>query len=152
MNKFNRNGLRSLFFLIVTCFSTIYSTGSAIAAPKIEIEELRAILPPSVASTTAIYGVIKNTGDELDTLLKISSNAGMVMLHQTEVNSGQAQMNHIDTYVIKSGDALTLKPMSYHLMLMGINHDVVKENGQISLTLEFKKQGELVFTIPVSFE
>ena len=63
---------------------------SAIAAPQIEIENLRAILPPSVAKTTAVYGVIKNTGDEFDTLIRISSNAGMVMLHQTEIISGQA--------------------------------------------------------------
>jgi len=145
MNNFYKQGLFTIIIFIVSFFGAM----SAIAAPQIEIENLRAILPPSVAKTTAVYGVIKNTGDEFDTLIRISSNTGMVMLHQTEIISGQAQMNHIDTFVIKPGDALTLKPMSYHLMLMAINHEVVKENGHITLTLEFKKQGELVFTIPV---
>jgi len=40
------------------------------------------------------------------------------MLHQTEITSGRTHMNHIETYVIRSGDRLTLKLMSYHLIKM----------------------------------
>lgn len=145
--------MNNRFKKYVICFvlaaTFLASSMPAMAKPHIEIEELRVILPPSVARSTAIYGVIKNTGDELDTLIRISSNAGKVMLHKTEIISGLARMNHIETYVIRSGDTLTLKPMSYHLMIMGVNHDVIKENGEIALTLEFEKQGQLVFKIPV---
>lgn len=143
-NTFRKHA--NIFFLTV-----LFLGGSLAATAKtqIEIEELRVILPPSVARSTAIYGVIKNTGDEIDTLIRISSNAGKVMLHKTEIMSGHAHMNHIETYIIKPGGTLTLKPMSYHLMIMEINHDVLKENGVISLTLEFEKQGKLVFEIPV---
>jgi len=148
MNNCLKNCLIVFFFIVTSLVSSM----PVLAKPHTEIDNLRVILPPSVARSTAVYGVIKNTGDESDTLIKISSNAGMVMLHQTEITSGFAQMNHIETYVIKAGDKLFLKPMSYHLMLMGINHDVLRKNGQISLTLEFKKQGELVFKIPVLLE
>ena len=137
---------------VVFFFLTIISLGGslpAMAKPTIEVDALRVILPPSVATSTAICGVIKNTGDELDTLIRISSNAGMVMLHKTELMSGHAQMNHIKTYIIESGGALSLQAMSYHLMIMGINHDAIKKNGEISLTLEFEKQGKLIFKIPV---
>jgi len=148
MNKLINN----YFFVFLLIVTSLASSMTVMAKPHIEIEKLRVILPPSVARSTAVYGFIKNTGDESDTLMKIRSNAGMVMLHQTEITSGRAQMNHIKTYVINAGKTLTLKPMSYHMMLMGINHEILKKNGQISLTLEFKKQGALVFKIPVLLE
>lgn len=145
MNKLFKKYVAFFFLTIIYLGDSM----PAMAKPNIEVDALRVILPPSVATSTAIYGVIKNTGDELDTLIRISSNAGMVMLHKTEIISGRAHMNHIETYIIKPDGTLTLKPMSYHLMIMGINHDVIKENGEVSLTLEFEKQGKLVFKIPV---
>ena len=134
-----------LLSILFSFTSTMFADGKL----PIAIENLRVILPPPVASSTAAYGLIKNTGDSSDTLIKVSTDAGMIMLHKTEIKDGIAEMTHIDKIEIKAGGALILKPMSYHLMLMNINHDIIKRKGKLSLILEFKKAGELEFEIPV---
>ena len=119
---------------------------------SIATEKLRVVLPPPVANSTSAYGIIKNTGDTTDTLIHISTNAGMIMLHKTEIKDGMAQMNHVDKLVLKSGESLILKPMSYHLMFMAINHDIIKKGGEVSLTLAFEKAGKIELKIPVLAE
>jgi copper(I)-binding protein len=151
MNKIiNKSRLLLLFFGLA--INLIGNQSYANGKPNIEIENLRVILPPPVARSTAAYGNIKNTGDAPDTLIKLSSDAGMVMLHQTEITDGRAKMNHIEAYVIQPDKSLVLKPMSHHIMLMEINHDVVKKGGKIMLTLEFEKSGVIKYEIPVSSE
>ncbi|HFD31395.1 MAG TPA: copper chaperone PCu(A)C [Gammaproteobacteria bacterium] len=124
---------------------------NTLANNKAEIitEQLRVILPPSVANSTSIYGIIKNTGNAPDTLINISSNAGMVMLHKTDIKQGMAQMNHVGEFVLDAGQSLLLKPMSYHLMIMNIDHQIIKKDAEITLFLEFKKAGKLKFKVPV---
>ena len=116
---------------------------------EITTEQLRVILPPNVASSTSIYGIIKNTGNAPDTLINVSSNAGMVMLHKTDIKQGMAQMNHVDQFVLDAGESLILKPMSYHLMMMNIDHKMIKKEAKIILSLEFEKAGKLKFKVPV---
>jgi len=96
--------------------------------------------------------IIKNTGNTDDTLINISTDAGMIMLHKTEIKDGMAQMNHVDDFELKAGEELILKPMSYHLMFMNINHDIIKKDGEVSLTLEFEKAGKLELKLPVLSE
>ncbi len=117
--------------------------------PTIVTEGLRVILPPSVARSTSAYGIIKNIGDMPDTLISISTDAGMIMLHKTEIENGMAQMNHVDDFVLEAGAKLVLKPMSYHLMFMNVNHDIIKKDGEVTITLEFTKAGKLTFKAPV---
>ena len=140
--------------LTYIAFSLLLITAFSYAEDKIEIktENLRMILAPSVASSTAIYGKIKNVGTRSDTLIGVSSNAGMVMLHQTTISNHSAKMDHVGEYTIEPGKALDLKPMSYHLMVMNMNHDIVKKGGKVTLTLEFKKSGKLNLTVPVVSE
>ena len=116
---------------------------------EITTEQLRVILPPSVASSTSAYGIIKNIGNASDTLINVSSNAGMVMLHKTDIEKGMAQMNHVDDFVLDAGESLTLKPMSYHLMIMNVDHKIIKKDAEVTLVLEFEKAGKLEFKVPV---
>ena len=124
---------------------------NTLAKNKVEIttEQLRVILPPSVANSTSIYGIIKNTGNAPDTLINVSSNAGMVMLHKTDIKQGMAQMNHVGKFVLGASESLLLKPMSYHLMIMNVDHQIIKKEAEITLFLEFEKAGKLEFKIPV---
>jgi protein SCO1/2 len=117
--------------------------------PEITTEQLRVILPPSVASNTSAYGIIKNTGNAPDTLINVSSNAGMVMLHKTDIEKGMAQMNHVDEWVLGVGESLILKPMSYHLMIMNVDHKMIKKDAEVTLVLEFERVGKLEFKVPV---
>lgn len=142
----NKNILALLLLPILFSFA---SMAFADGVSSITTETLRVILPPPVAKSTSAYGTIKNNGDSTDTLVNISTNAGMVMLHKTEIENGMAQMNHVDHLVLNSGESLILKPMSYHLMFMNINHDIIKKGGEISLSLEFKKAGKIELKVPV---
>ena len=117
--------------------------------PEITTEQLRVILPPSVANSTSAYGIIKNTGNAPDILISVSSNAGMVMLHKTDIKKGMAQMNHVDELVLGAGESLILKPMSYHLMIMNVDHKIIKKDAEVTLIFEFEKAGKLEFKVPV---
>jgi len=138
MKKFNS----SLIFFIAMFFSI-----SSYA--DIEFENFRIILAPAVAKSTAAYGVIKNIGVEAETLIDIRSDAAMVMLHKTEIDSGMAQMIHMPNIVIEAGSELVLEPMSFHLMLSGLSAELFKQGQYISIIFEFEKAGEIKVEIPV---
>ena len=141
-----------LFLITMLIVSNAYSDSSKKVTHKsaISFNNLHVVLPPPVAGSTSVYGTIKNDGDTSDTLINIKSNAGMVMLHQSVVDeSGQAQMNHIESYELKPNQPLTLKPMSYHIMLMNLNHDIVKQGGKVKLSFTFKGAGLIEQIIPV---
>jgi copper(I)-binding protein len=140
---------------IAVLFVYLFLMGTVFADEDSTIitENLRVILPPSVARSTSAYGVIKNKGSSPVTLINVSSNAaGMVMLHKTDIKDGMAEMNHIERYVIDAGAELVLKPMSYHLMFVNINHDIIKESSTVNLILEFEKIGKISFKLPVLAE
>ena len=141
--------LKSHLFIVLVLFSLVSAGCSDKKNPTIQFENLQVILPPPVSSGTAAYGVILNKGKEPDTLKHISSNAGMVTLHQTSIKNGSAQMNHVKNYKITKDKSLILKPMSYHLMLMNIDHDVIKENGQVEFIFEFEKSGKIKVVAPI---
>jgi periplasmic copper chaperone A len=138
MKKFSS----SLIFFVVMLFSVC---GYA----DMETENFRVILAPEVAKSTAAYGVIKNVGTEADTLIDIRSDAAMVMLHKTEINSGMAKMIHMPNLMIEAGSELVLEPMSYHLMLSDLTEDVFKQGKHIIIIFEFEKAGKIKVEAPV---
>ena len=137
--------------VVLFAISLFIQACAKIEAPEsaIRFENLRVILPPPVATSTAVYGEIKNTGKTDDVLEKITSNAGMIMLHQTRIQKGSAQMLHTGEFTLKAHHSLMLKPLSYHLMFMDVNHDVVKEGGSVQLTFIFKQAGKITVSAPV---
>ena len=141
--------MKNNFRFFTITFLLIVLSACSDAKPNILFEQFRVILPPSVASGTAAYGVIKNTGSGADTLINVTSNAGQAMLHQTEIKSGMAKMTHVSNFVLEANSELVLKPMSYHLMLMNIDHEVIKENGKVLVSFEFKKSGIIKLEVPV---
>ncbi len=153
----NKAAHKSVIYLsIILCFfsTNIFASDKTVSETvenksTIVTDNLRVILPPSVASSTSIYGIIKNTGSTPDSLISVSSNAGMVMLHKTDIKKGMAKMGHVDGFVLNAGKSLILKPMSYHLMMMKIDHEKIKKDAEITLFLEFKKAGKLEFKVPV---
>ncbi len=145
----NKQRFRKILILWVIVFGVSFNLQADDNKINIVTEKMRVILPPSVAKSTSVYGTIKNTGDVPDTLINMSTDAGMIMLHKTEIENGMAQMNHIDDFVLSSGAELVLKPMSYHLMLMGINHDIIKKGGEVTIMLEFKEAGKVTVKVPV---
>ncbi len=139
---------QSICILFILC-SSIINNVTASENCDIKIEQFRVILPPDVSRSTAGYGVIKNIGDEPDTLIKIRSNAATVMLHKTEIVSGMAKMIHMSNMVIEPGSELVFEPMSFHLMLFDMDAEIFREGGEITLFLEFEKAGVIEVVAPI---
>jgi len=138
--------LMAVFFVTLLAFShNSYADKQA----NIEIETFWVVLPPNVARSTAGYGIIKNTGDEPDTLLAIRSDGGSVMLHKTDIKSGMARMLHMDNMIIEPGTELVLEPMSYHLMFTDLCPIIFTKGGAVKLSFEFKRAGIIELTVPL---
>ncbi len=139
---------QSVCILFILCFSII-NNSNANENCDIKIANFRVTLPPEVSRSTAGYGVIKNLGDEADTLIKIRSNAATVMLHKTEIVSGMAKMIHMSNMVIEPGSELVLEPMSFHLMLFNMDAKMIKKGGNINLLFEFENAGVIEIEVPI---
>ncbi len=123
--------------------------GEVYSNTEVSFSKMRVVLPPPVASGTAGYGIIKNHGKSAIKIVGFKSNAGDVTLHRTESSGGMVSMKHLDSFTLQSGESLELKPLSYHLMFMRIDHDVVKKNGSIRLHIEFEGSDSLSIIVPV---
>ncbi len=145
------NNLRFLksFFILFMLLFTLNNHAYADCQPNIRIENFWIVQPPDIARSTAGYGVIKNTGNAADTLLKVSSNAGSVMMHKTEVKSGIAKMIHLSGKVIEAGSELVFKPMSYHLMFSDLAESVYHQGEKVTLIFEFEQSGIIKVEVPV---
>ncbi len=138
--------MKNLVSIIVLLVAVLFSINSF---ADIKTENFRVISAPAVAKSTAAYGIIKNAGVTADTLIDVSSNAAIVMLHKTEIDSGMARMVHMPNIVIAPGSQLVLEPMSFHLMLSGMSAEKLKEGKSITLVFEFEKAGLVEVGVPV---
>ncbi len=94
--------------------------------------------PPGAAMGVG-YLVIRNHGSGDITLVGASTpRANNVSIHETRVSEGVMQMQQLENGLgIAAGEAVELKPHSYHLMLEKLAKPL-KEGEKISLTLEFE--------------
>ena len=138
MNKLQTIKKTLLLLFVLAVFA---NNSLAEDKPDIQTENFWIVLAPDVARSTAGYGVIKNNGNAADTLIRIRSDAAMVMLHKTEVDAGMAQMIHMPNLVIDANSELVLEPMSFHLMLSDLSPALFNEGENIILFLEFEKSG-----------
>lgn len=114
----------------------------------IQLEGFYIVLPQG-ASNASGYGIIKNKGNDTDVLTSVNSEDAVVMLHQTQIHSGMANMAHYSEFSIKSNNSLVLKPMSYHLMLTHISKQVRDKKKPISIKFKFKKAGIIEIEMPI---
>lgn len=87
---------------------------------------------------------IRNTGEEPDRLLGGSADfATEVQIHESSMADGMMRMQHRPEGVaVPEGGALVLRPGSYHLMFVGLQHRLV-EGERETVTLQFERAGEI---------
>ncbi len=93
----------------------------------------------------AAYMTLKNGGKEADTLQSASSpDAGMVMIHQNiQGANGVMEMRHVEGgLTVPPGGTVALQPGGYHIMLMGLNHNL-EEGESFPLKLSFAHAGSV---------
>lgn len=95
-------------------------------------------------TTTAMFGMIMNHTDVNDTLTDVSSDLSQLTeFHETFKKSDDMMgMRHVEKQPIEANTSLTLKPGSYHVMLIRLNQDL-KVGDQKELTFHFKHAGDI---------
>jgi len=129
--------------------ATQMEAGGGMATPASEQTGM-GMDPNTVLS--AAYMVIHNEGGEADKLLSASSDvAAAVELHNVKMENDVMTMFQVPFIEVAADEHTTLKPGSYHVMLIGLNRDL-KVGDHVSLTLNFEKAGSVTFEAEVREE
>lgn len=99
--------------------------------------------------TSAAYMEITNSGSTADALIKAESDvADSVELHTMTMEGDVMKMTPVEKVDIPANGSATLKPGSFHIMLIGLRHDL-KEGEAVTLTLTFQNAGTIQVEAPV---
>lgn len=99
-------------------FCLLAGPTAALACPGLEVEASWIREPPPGAPVLAGFGEFRNTGSATLTIDRVESAAfAHLMLHETQIENGQARMLPRESLVIPPGESLTLAPGGLHLML-----------------------------------
>ena len=108
----------------------------------------RAMLPGQ--ATGGAYMTIRNDGEEVDTLLSVTSPvAGTVEIHTMTMEDDIMVMRPLeDGLEIPAGESVMLEPGGLHLMFMQVETPFT-EGAEVPVSLEFEKAGTVGLTMPV---
>ena len=97
----------------------------------------------------AVYVTLSNSGSQPDALVSASTDVAQTTeLHETTRDGGVMKMRPVKTIPVPAGGKTELKPGGYHIMLMGLKHDL-KPGEKVALTLKFEHGGETRVEAPV---
>jgi copper(I)-binding protein len=109
---------------------------------------VRAVPPGTRVS--AAYLELKNNGSKDDRLISASSPlAGVVELHNVRSDAGVISMYPVEGIPLPAGGGVELKPGSYHIMLIDLQHQP-KPGDTVEVVLQFEQAGSLVLDLPVN--
>jgi copper(I)-binding protein len=140
--SFHRFALASLI-LIATAIP-------AIAENAITVEKAWSRATPVGSEVAAGYLTIVNHGDAPDRLVSVSTAvAGKTEIHQMKMSDGKMEMRPVpEGIVIPAKGTVVLKPMGYHLMLMGLKAPLQK-GATFTGDLVFEHAGDVTVTFDV---
>jgi copper(I)-binding protein len=94
-------------------------------------------------STGAVYLTVVNKGAEADRLTAAESDvAESVEIHQTTIKDNIASMSPVEAVEVPARGQAELKPGGYHIMLVGLKHEL-KAGETVKLALVFEKAGKI---------
>jgi copper(I)-binding protein len=125
-------------------------SGEAVVLGSLTIETAWA-RPAHAGDNSAVYFVLTNSGDGTDRLVGVASEAAhKAELHRTTMEGDVMRMEPLpDGVDVPPHSQVVLKPGGYHVMLIGLTHDLVPGE-QVMLTLRFESAGEVALTAIVA--
>jgi len=111
---------------------------------ELKIDDAWLRMPPAAAKVAGGFMTITNTGTAADRLIGGSAvNAGRFEVHEMAVTDGVMRMRPLPAGLeIKPGETVTLRPGSYHVMLIDLQ--ATPEAGKpLKGTLVFEKAGTI---------
>jgi copper(I)-binding protein len=101
------------------------------------------VRPDPLMENAAGYLRIHNDGDEADALIGVAVDfAGMASVHETVQVGEMHGMEAVPRLEIPANSSVELRPLSFHVMLMGLNQELAY-GSNVSLSLSFEKSGEV---------
>jgi hypothetical protein len=142
--------LSKLSLIAVLLAAAPAAFAQASGTSKINVEQPWARATPAGAATGAVYMTLANKSDIADRLTAVSSDvASKVQIHEMAVVNGIMKMSQLaNGLAIPRGASVTLKPGSYHVMLIGLKKQLI-EGQTLPLTLTFAKAGTISITVPI---
>lgn len=103
-----------------------------------------------MAGTGGVFMLLKNEGKEADRLVGGETGvAKVVEIHETVMDGDVMKMQMLPNGLeIPAGGEVLLKPGSYHVMLIGLEHDL-KVGDTFALELQFEKSGTMPVKVTV---
>jgi copper(I)-binding protein len=99
--------------------------------------------PGGMKANGAVYIKVSNHGSTPDAIVSASSNvAETVELHEVVNDAGVMRMRPVPRIEVPAGAAIELKPGGYHIMLLGLRHDLRPGDG-VRVTISLEKAGPM---------
>jgi copper(I)-binding protein len=105
---------------------------------------------PKGAGAAAAYMTITNNGKAADRVNCVASDASAeCQIHSMTMDNGVMQMRPVEGGLeIKPGETVTLKPGSFHMMLLNLKHPLEQGNA-VKATLKFDSAGTVEVEYPI---
>jgi hypothetical protein len=103
-----------------------------------------------MAGTGAVFMTLKNEGREADRLLSAQTDVAQVVeIHETVLEGDVAKMQQVSGGIeVPAQGQVELKPGGYHIMLIGLLHDLAVGD-RFAVTLDFEKSDDLTIEAEV---
>lgn len=122
---------RSVIQRVLACSLLAGASFSAAAQTTIDDAWVRA----TVAGQPSSGAFMRITSTSDSKLLSVSSPVAKdVQIHEMSMTNDVMRMGPVDSVPLPAGKTVMLDPDGYHVMLMGLNHQI-KEGDQVPLTL-----------------
>jgi copper(I)-binding protein len=140
--------MKRIIFALLGALAAILIAGSALAqTSELVIKDAWARATPGGAQTAGVYVTIVSA--TADRLTGASTPAAQkAELHQMTMDGGVMKMRQVDAIDLPAGQAVTLKPGGYHIMLTGLAQPP-RAGQTFALTLSFEKAGSRDVTVKV---
>jgi copper(I)-binding protein len=117
---------------------------------SIHISEPWSRATPKGAGAGAAYMTLTNNGKTPDRVNCVSSDASAeCQIHSMTMDNGVMQMRPVEGGLeIKPGETVTLKPGSFHIMLLNLKHPLEQGNA-MKATLKFDSAGTVDVEYPI---
>jgi len=125
----------------LTIGSILASTPGVLANDVMVMDAFARASALPTAKAGAVYMTLRNKAAAPDKLLQITTqSAASAGVHESAEKDGLATMRPVETLEIPAGGSVELKPVGYHIMLMGLKAPL-KKGGMIMLQLKFEYAG-----------
>ena len=134
----------SLVYTVTLVATATLAFAQSTGTSPVAVDHAWARATPGGATTAAVYMAISNKANIADRLTGGSSpSAEKVQVHETKMVNNVMEMHELSGGLpVPAMGSVTLKPGSYHVMLIGLK-EPLKVGEKVALTLTFEKAGNV---------